>query len=169
MVQSEVIKKICPKCHRWIFFWVINCSAIIMYMILIFAIKFNTGIPYASPPVGKLRFMPPVTPIPWNGILNATKVGPVCPQKLPNISDKNKALTQMTKERYEMLLKMFLSLQNQSENCLYLNIYAPKLSKFEQVFAILIFLFKLRQLKGKSENILIFFFFANSILLLLIR
>lgn len=79
--------------------------------------------------MGKLRFMPPVTPAPWNGILDATKPGPVCPQTLPNISDESRALTQMTKERLEVLRKMFVSLQNQSENCLYLNIYSPKSSK----------------------------------------
>ncbi|CAG0891939.1 unnamed protein product [Cyprideis torosa] len=29
------------------------------------------GIPYASPPTGDLRFMPPVSPLPWPGIIIA--------------------------------------------------------------------------------------------------
>ena len=42
-------------------------------------IKFK-GIPYAAPPVGNLRFKPPVPIEPWEGILDATKYGPVAPQ-----------------------------------------------------------------------------------------
>ncbi|KAJ6221743.1 hypothetical protein RDWZM_000288, partial [Blomia tropicalis] len=41
------------------------------------------GVPYASPPTGALRFMPPVTPAHWRGIRTAHHLGPLCPQKLP--------------------------------------------------------------------------------------
>ena len=40
------------------------------------------GIPYAAPPVDKLRFRPPEPPIPFEGIQNATKHGPGCMQKV---------------------------------------------------------------------------------------
>ncbi|XP_050498030.1 juvenile hormone esterase-like isoform X1 [Diabrotica virgifera virgifera] len=38
------------------------------------------GIPYAKPPVGDLRFAPPVPIDSWEGILDATKEGTVCVQ-----------------------------------------------------------------------------------------
>lgn len=34
------------------------------------------GIPFAAPPVGKLRFRPPAPAIPWDGVLDATHAGP---------------------------------------------------------------------------------------------
>jgi hypothetical protein len=38
------------------------------------------GIPYASPPVGELRWRPPARPQPWQGVLKATAFKPACPQ-----------------------------------------------------------------------------------------
>jgi para-nitrobenzyl esterase len=38
------------------------------------------GIPYAAPPVGKLRFRPPAPAAPWDGVLDATHGGPWAPQ-----------------------------------------------------------------------------------------
>lgn len=86
---------------------------------------FLTGIPYASPPVGKLRFMPPVTPAHWTGVRSANAAGPVCPQKLPDISNETRSLSSITSGRLNQLKRLLPSLQNQSEDCLYLNIYAP--------------------------------------------
>ncbi|XP_076644775.1 neuroligin 3 [Halictus rubicundus] len=77
------------------------------------------GVPYASPPIGSLRFMPPVNGALWHGVKIADKFGPVCPQRLPEISDR------MPKGRAEYLRRLLPYLKNQSEDCLYLNIYAP--------------------------------------------
>ncbi|XP_053972996.1 neuroligin-4, Y-linked [Hylaeus anthracinus] len=77
------------------------------------------GVPYASPPTGSLRFMPPVSGALWHGVKVADKFGPVCPQKLPELSDK------MPRGRVEYLRRLLPYLRNQSEDCLYLNIYAP--------------------------------------------
>ncbi|KZC13418.1 Neuroligin-4, Y-linked [Dufourea novaeangliae] len=77
------------------------------------------GVPYASPPIGSLRFMPPVSGALWHGVKVADKFGPVCPQRLPELSDK------MPKGRVQYLRRLLPYLRNQSEDCLYLNIYAP--------------------------------------------
>lgn len=83
------------------------------------------GIPYASPPVGSLRFMPPVSGALWSGVRKADKYSPVCPQNLPDIRNETLALQRMPKGRLDYLRRLFSYLQNQSEDCLYLNIYAP--------------------------------------------
>ncbi len=38
------------------------------------------GIPYAAPPAGELRWTAPRPPLPWDGLLEAKKFGPACPQ-----------------------------------------------------------------------------------------
>jgi para-nitrobenzyl esterase len=38
------------------------------------------GVPYAAPPVGPLRFMPPQPPAAWHGLRDATRHGPIAPQ-----------------------------------------------------------------------------------------
>ncbi|XP_037822461.1 neuroligin-4, Y-linked-like [Lucilia sericata] len=83
------------------------------------------GIPYASPPVGNLRFMPPVSAAMWSGVKKADRFSPVCPQRLPDIANQTAALERMPKGRLEYLKRLLPYLQNQSEDCLYLNIYVP--------------------------------------------
>ena len=68
------------------------------------------GIPYASPPVGTRRFQPPQPPDPWTGIRDATAFGPVAPQ-LPFLVANGTLEIEMP--------------EPQSEDCLYLNIWAP--------------------------------------------
>ena len=87
------------------------------------------GIPYASAPIGSLRFMPPVTPPHWRGIMNADHLGPVCPQKLPDVSNETLALRKMPLGRLQYIRRLLPYLRNQSEDCLYLNIYAPAIGK----------------------------------------
>ena len=54
--------------------------------------------------------------------------GPVCPQLLPDISNRTIALSKMPLLKYSRLLDMSHLLSNQSEDCLYLNIYLPVLN-----------------------------------------
>ena len=49
----------------------------------------------------------------------------VCPQRLPDISNETAALERMPKGRLEYLKRLLPYLRNQSEDCLYLNVYAP--------------------------------------------
>ncbi len=39
------------------------------------------GIPYAAPPVGDLRWRPPIDPAPWTDVLQATEKPSMCPQE----------------------------------------------------------------------------------------
>ncbi|KAF3430578.1 hypothetical protein E2986_07677 [Frieseomelitta varia] len=58
------------------------------------------GIPYAEPPLGDLRFKPPVPKKPWRNVLYAFKEGSMCPQ-----------------------LNLMTSELGGHENCLYLNVF----------------------------------------------
>ncbi|XP_013146624.1 PREDICTED: esterase FE4-like [Papilio polytes] len=75
------------------------------------------GIPYAKPPVGKLRFRCPQEPEKWTGVRDATKPGNNCAQINPYSP------------------KSLIG----SEDCLYLNVYTPclpaeKLDKLPVIF-----------------------------------
>ncbi|XP_032748098.1 acylcarnitine hydrolase-like [Rattus rattus] len=72
------------------------------------------GIPFAKPPVGPLRFAPPEAPEPWSGVRDATSQPAMCLQNLDMLDEVG--LPDM---------KMILSSTPMSEDCLYLNIYAP--------------------------------------------
>ncbi|KAI1707979.1 carboxylesterase family domain-containing protein [Ditylenchus destructor] len=67
------------------------------------------GIPYAAPPVGSLRFQKPEPPAKWRGVMNATQYPPMCAQK---------ARSRSTDPIH--LYKIHIS-----EDCLYLNVFAP--------------------------------------------
>lgn len=88
------------------------------------------GVPYAGAPKGPLRFMPPVTSPHWKGVRLADHLSPVCPQRLPDIANETEALGRMPLGRYQYLRRLLPYLGNQSEDCLYLNIYAPSSGEF---------------------------------------
>ncbi|HEY8573800.1 carboxylesterase/lipase family protein [Phenylobacterium sp.] len=71
------------------------------------------NIPFAAPPVGQLRWAPPQRAKPWSGQRDATQNGPSCPQPMnadnsPNGGGANGPV---------------------SEDCLQLNVFAPKGAK----------------------------------------
>ncbi len=46
-------------------------------------VRVYRGVPYAAPPVGDLRWKPPLAVKPWDGIRKCTEFGPWCPQPKP--------------------------------------------------------------------------------------
>lgn len=83
------------------------------------------GVPYAAAPLGNLRFMPPMQPFPWSYVRRAEVMPPVCPQNFPDVSNRREALKRMPEGRYNYLERLIPMLRNQSEDCLFLNIYVP--------------------------------------------
>ncbi len=65
------------------------------------------GLPYAAPPVGNLRWRAPSPPLRWNDVRDATHYGSRCMQ------GRNAALDMVFQDSGE------------SEDCLYLNVFAP--------------------------------------------
>jgi para-nitrobenzyl esterase len=62
-----------------------------------------TGIPYAAPPVGDLRWRPPRAPAAWTSPIDATRPAPLCAQQGDHLGTSSLA-----------------------EDCLYLNVTAPR-------------------------------------------
>uniref|UniRef100_A0AAG5CVE5 Carboxylesterase type B domain-containing protein n=2 Tax=Anopheles atroparvus TaxID=41427 RepID=A0AAG5CVE5_ANOAO len=86
------------------------------------------GVPYASPPIGSLRYMPPVTPSTWKFTRLVDRYAPVCPQRLPRLDggDGPGTLGDLPLDRLKQLRRLMPTLVNQSEDCLYLNLYVPR-------------------------------------------
>ncbi len=83
------------------------------------------GVPYAEAPIGDRRFKVPMKKAIWNGVYSALEFGPQCPQADPTHGFYGKEF--YTDEKYP--------LPKQSEDCLYLNIWAPrKEGKFPVAF-----------------------------------
>jgi len=74
------------------------------------------GIPFASPPVGELRFRPPLPPRPWSELRHAGTPGPICSQTLTML------------ERLQGLNE-----SHASEDCLYLNVWTADLNASKPV------------------------------------
>ena len=71
------------------------------------------GIPFASPPVGALRWRAPEPPMAWGGVHEATARSAISPQ--------------IVNEALENVLPTGDATEPQSEDCLYLNVYTPAL------------------------------------------
>jgi para-nitrobenzyl esterase len=74
------------------------------------------GIPFAAPPTGDLRWRPPRAPLPWGGVRESLRAGPVCPQLAGLLSGAPDAKPGSVVG---------------SEDCLFLNVFAPRASAEE--------------------------------------
>ena len=68
------------------------------------------GLPYAAPPVGHLRWKAPQPPAAWKGVRDATTFGARC-------------------EQWPIWADYIFQDAGPSEDCLYLNVYAPATAK----------------------------------------
>ena len=73
-------------------------------------------IPYAEPPVGNLRFQPPVLNRKWDGVLNTTNYGPICMQYL------------------------YDSVYGESEDCLHLNVFTKNLRRTDVLKPVIVYI-----------------------------
>ena len=70
------------------------------------------GIPYAMAPLGDRRWRPPILPVPWIKTRDATRSGPACYQRGRGVS----------------------------EDCLYLNVFAPRRVPENASFAVIVYI-----------------------------
>jgi para-nitrobenzyl esterase len=76
------------------------------------------GIPFAAPPIAERRWLPPAPPLPWSGILDATSFGPAAPQ-----INRPVGIVRMPGSE---------EIKDQSENCLFLNIWTPGVDNYKR-------------------------------------
>ncbi|XP_046360496.2 cAMP-regulated D2 protein-like [Haliotis rufescens] len=82
------------------------------------------GVPYAQPPVGALRWAPPKEPASWApSVYTATHIKPGCPQFKCDALDPPMVCPQIT-----------------SEDCLYLNIWAPLGTNATSSLAVMVYI-----------------------------
>ena len=87
-------------------------------------VKAYFGIPFAAPPVRELRWRAPQAVTPWKGVYNADRMPAKCIQNLRN-SDLNH----------------YFGEEATSEDCLYLNVWAPAGAKSGQKLPVLVFIY----------------------------
>jgi para-nitrobenzyl esterase len=86
-------------------------------------VKAYLGIPFAQPPTQDLRWSPP-QPVRWEGILNADRKMPECIQVLrPH------------------RINHYFGEEATSENCLYINIWAPADSRADSKLPVIVFIY----------------------------
>lgn len=76
------------------------------------------GIPFARPPVGELRWQPPVAPVAWSGERDATRFGNACLQM-------GRLYGPGANNRFDDTIGQTLGTPVGSEDCLTLNIWRP--------------------------------------------
>ncbi|KAI5241540.1 putative liver carboxylesterase 4 [Aureobasidium subglaciale] len=81
------------------------------------------GIPFAKPPVNDLRWRAPESPTKWSGVFNATTFGADCAQS------------------YSSLGLFSSGSENISEDCLYMNIWAPKNATAESKLPVFLWIY----------------------------
>ena len=84
-------------------------------------VKAFLGLPFAAPPVGELRWKAPEAPRPWTGTLDASRYGARCAQG-------------------RVFDDMVFQDEGSSEDCLFLNVYAPANSSADRKLPIMLWI-----------------------------
>ncbi|WP_084455006.1 carboxylesterase/lipase family protein [Novosphingobium rosa] len=113
-LQAQVLEAVSP---------VQTTSGAVAGAVLEGGVKAWLGIPFAKPPLYDLRWQPP-QPIRWNGVYNADRKMPECMQVLRPHDINN-----------------YFGEEPTSENCLYLNIWAPPGSKPAEKHPVVVFIY----------------------------
>lgn len=87
-----------------------------------FELEAFLGIPYAEPPVGRLRFAKPVPKTPWSGVYDASKLPPTCIQNVT------------------FPFYYTPDIEGMTEDCLYLNVWVPNFGAKSKLRPILFFI-----------------------------
>lgn len=90
------------------------------------SVRVFAGIPYAEAPVGELRFREPVAKEPWDGVLACDSFGPMAMQ--PRSPILYESLTHIIGFHDYRITLGDEYVEPMSEDCLYLNVYAPEKS-----------------------------------------
>lgn len=90
------------------------------------------GIPYAAPPVGNLRWMPPKPHAPWTQVLKATAFGSNCPQNQNHVFAGPVNLT--------------------DEDCLFVNVFTPTSGNPQQKLPVIFFIYGGGNIEGESTD-----------------
>ena len=87
------------------------------------------GVPYALPPLGNLRWRPPVEREPWTGVREATRYASPATQRIPNPSGMRQA----------------------SEDCLYLNVFTPVKRNTQNPLPVMVYLHGGSNVQGSAN------------------
>jgi len=98
-------------------------------------VKAYFGIPYVAPPVRENRWREPQPVKPWKGVYNADRMMPECIQPLRNHN-----------------INHYFGEESTSEDCLYLNVWAPATAKAGAKLPVIVFIYGGGFTIGSSAN-----------------
>jgi len=99
-------------------------SGLVAGKVLSSGVKAYLGIPFAAPPVRELRWREPQPVKPWKGVYNADRKMPECIQVLRPHN-----------------INHYFGEEASSEDCLYLNVWAPSSAKSGSNLPVIVFIY----------------------------